>query len=32
MAEFILALVFLGAIVCAEECFGRPRKTEATWG
>lgn len=32
MAEFVLALVLLGLIVCVEECIQpNRRKTEATW-
>lgn len=32
MVEFVVALVFLGVIVCVEECCQPTRrKTEATW-
>jgi len=31
MAEFMLGLAFLALLAFAEECFNRPKKTEATW-
>ena len=31
MIEFVVAFVFLGVVVCMEECYPGRRKTDATW-
>lgn len=31
MVEFVVTLIFFGAIVCVEECLQNRRKTDATW-
>ncbi len=31
MIEFVVAFIFLGVVVCMEECCQGRRKTEATW-